>query len=162
MFKGFNHSLYEQLIYELITLSQKSDQKPSKKFETMKNTGISMGKKALISISKYISYNSYKSLPKIFHFISNEFWQFIFGEIPTDVTSPNPNSISFKNNNFFILKRIDVSEEKIEEKNVFLELFKEFVSGLIVGVLEYFEFKPEIRIVYQNSCFFINIECEEI
>ena len=161
MFKGFSHSLYEQLIYELITLTQNSSSPRSKKFLNIKNTGITMGKKALITLSKYISYNSYNNLSKIFHFICNEFWQFIFGEIPTDVTSPNPNSISFKNNNFFILKRIDIDENDCDKKEFFFELFKEFVTGLLFGVLGYFEFKPEIRIIYQNSTFFLNIECED-
>ena len=50
--------------------------------------------------------------------------------------------------NFSFLYGISTSEEKVNDQALFLELFKRFIDGLLIGVLSYFKLSSEISIIY--------------
>ena len=50
--------------------------------------------------------------------------------------------------NFSFLECISASDDKANEEALFLELFKRFIDGLLMGVLSYFRLSSEISIIY--------------
>ncbi len=65
-----NHSLFEQMLYELILRIGKSDKPEEDKFNQTKQTGIALGKKILLNISKYTSFKTFRTFNNILSFIS--------------------------------------------------------------------------------------------
>ena len=129
------------------------------KQKKMEQIGQRFGKCALYSLSVNMPYNSYNSLKRLLNFICHEFWLYLFDNSTSDITSPNPQSISFKDNNFILLKRLDASRKQQDKKNEYIELLKTFVAGIIKGVLVHFDNDAEIKLIFQNDSLFVNINC---
>ena len=160
MDKDLNKSVYEQLIYTLIMQVHKKKEKSFEdKQKKMEEIGQRFGKCALYSLSVNMPYNSYNSLKRLLNFICHEFWMYLFDNPTSDITSPNPQSISFKDNNFILLKRLDASRKQQEKKTEYIELLKTFVAGSIKGVLVHFDNDAEIKLIFQNDSLFVNINC---
>ncbi len=160
MDKDLNKSLYDQLIYTLIhRISSKSDLNFDDKQKKIEKIGQTFGKKALYSLSVNMPYNSYNSLKKLLNFICHEFWLYLFDNSTSDITSPNPQSISFKDNNFVLLKRLDAGRMQSDKKREYVELLKVFVVGILKGVLTHFNHDAEIKLIFQKDSLFVNVNC---
>ena len=162
MEKSLNNTLYEQMIYALV-LQIHRDKKRSFEQRTAKINAIGqmLGKRVLFSLSPQLPYNSYSSLKRLLNLISSEFWSYVFDHQTSDITSPNPSSISFKDNSFSLLKRISAGRSRTTEVDQFVELVKELVGSMLKGVLGHFGNDADIKLIYQNDSLFVNINCYE-
>jgi len=162
MDRTLNNTLYEQVIYAMVLqLFNNKRLSYEEKNNKIGNIGQMLGKRLLFSLSSQLPYNSYSSLKRLLNLISNEFWGYVFDHQTSDITSPNPNSISFKDNNFTLLKRISTGKNRSEQMKQFIDLVKELISNMIKGVLNHFGHDADIKLIYQNDSLFININCFE-
>lgn len=161
MNRMLNNSLYEQLLYVAVQqIAELPGLDPEDKIAQAKSLGETFGRKALIVYSKNLPHTAFSSTEKVLNLLCTELWSFIFGNTTSDVTAPTSTSISFKDNNMSLLKRLDAPIEQKELKDEMIALMKSFMTGIIGGVLLYFKTECEVKIIYQNESLFIHITCE--
>lgn len=161
MDRGLSHSLYEQLLYGLLgRLTANRDLTVPQKADRAKNIGESFGKKAFLIFSRQLPHNAYHSTDAVLNILATEFWRFLFENETSNVTSPAPKSISFKDNNLQLLKRLDCPAEGRERREDLVAVAQNFLAGIIGGVLGTFQADYKTLVTFQNDCLFINITCE--
>lgn len=163
MDRTLNNSLYEQLLYaSVLQIAESKTGDAEERVAQAKALGETFGRRALIVYSRNLPHTAYSSTEKVLHLLVNELWSFIFGNQATDVTAPTHGSISFKDNNLGLLKRLEAPPELKEKKDELLALLKSFLTGIIGGVMLYFRTECEVKIIYQNESLFIHITCEQL
>ena len=161
MDRTLNNSLYEQILYvSILQIMELKNIDIEDKIVRARALGETFGRKAIIVYAKNLPHNAFSTTEKILQLISAELWNFIFGNYTTDVTSPTLSSISFKDNNMILMKRLDAPAELREQKEDMLALLKSFMSGIISGILLYFKTECEVKIIFQNESLFVHIACE--
>ncbi len=161
MDRTLNNSLYEQILYvSILQIMELKDIDLDDKIARAKSLGETFGRKAVIVYSKNLPHNAFSTTEKILQLISTELWSFIFSNTTSDVTAPTLSSISFKDNNMVLMKRLDAPAEQREQKEEIVALLKSFITGIIGGVLLYFKTECEVKIIFQNESLFVHIACE--
>ena len=161
MEKPVSNSLYEQLLYTAVTqITNNRKLTAEQKSEKSKNLGELFGKKALIIFSKQLAHNAYNSTDAILNLVATDFWRFLFDNETTNVTSPAPKAISFKDNNLHLLRRLDCQFELREKRDELLANVQHFLGGIIGAVLSCYKIDYKTLVTFQNESLFINITCE--
>lgn len=161
MDRGLSHSLYEQLLYALLgRITGNRELVGPQKAERAKAVGESFGRKAFLIFSRQLPHNAYHSTDAVLNILATEFWRFLFENETSNVTSPAPKAISFKDNNLALLKRLDCPAEDRERRDELVAVAQHFLAGVIGGVLATFQVDYKTLVTFQNDCLFINITCE--